>query len=105
MLARSVTDAARTSASDYAVLIWYLQLAMTAFEELGVIPELGDAVSELGWELPTPIQCDAIPAILGGGDVLIAAETGSGKTGAFSLPVVQIVWERRKEGTGGGAKS
>ncbi|KAK6054438.1 SPRY domain protein [Cooperia oncophora] len=78
---------------------------MTAFEELGVIPELGDAVSELGWELPTPIQCDAIPAILGGGDVLIAAETGSGKTGAFSLPVVQIVWERRKEGTGGGAKS
>uniref|UniRef100_A0A158R384 ATP-dependent RNA helicase n=1 Tax=Nippostrongylus brasiliensis TaxID=27835 RepID=A0A158R384_NIPBR len=47
--------------------------------------------------LPTPIQCDAIPAILGGGDVLIAAETGSGKTGAFSLPVVQIVWERRKD--------
>ncbi|KAJ1361472.1 hypothetical protein KIN20_020730 [Parelaphostrongylus tenuis] len=70
---------------------------MTAFEELGVIPELGNAVSELGWELPTPIQCDAIPAILGGGDVLIAAETGSGKTGAFSLPVVQIVWERRKD--------
>ncbi|XGW24585.1 hypothetical protein V3C99_006202 [Haemonchus contortus] len=78
---------------------------MTAFEELGVIPELGDAVSELGWELPTPIQCDAIPAILGGGDVLIAAETGSGKTGAFSLPVVQIVWERRKEGTNSGGKS
>ncbi|KJH44115.1 DEAD/DEAH box helicase [Dictyocaulus viviparus] len=72
---------------------------MTAFEELGVIPELGNAVSELGWELPTPIQCDAIPAILGGGDVLIAAETGSGKTGAFSLPVVQIVWERRKDVT------
>ncbi|EPB78773.1 DEAD/DEAH box helicase [Ancylostoma ceylanicum] len=70
---------------------------MTAFEELGVIPELGDAVSDMGWELPTPIQCDAIPAILGGGDVLIAAETGSGKTGAFSLPVVQIVWERRKD--------
>ncbi|KAK5979187.1 hypothetical protein GCK32_003563, partial [Trichostrongylus colubriformis] len=80
-------------------------LVMTAFEELGVIPELGDAVSELGWELPTPIQCDAIPAILGGGDVLIAAETGSGKTGAFSLPVVQIVWERRKEGMGSAGKS
>ncbi|CAJ0595758.1 unnamed protein product [Cylicocyclus nassatus] len=70
---------------------------MTAFEEFGIIPELGDAVSDLGWELPTPIQSDAIPAILGGGDVLIAAETGSGKTGAFSLPVVQIVWERRKD--------
>ncbi|KHJ92757.1 DEAD/DEAH box helicase [Oesophagostomum dentatum] len=82
-------------------------IKMTAFEELGVIPELGDAVSEMGWELPTPIQCDAIPAILGGGDVLIAAETGSGKTGAFSLPVVQIVWERRKEAINspGGGKS
>ncbi|CAJ0946287.1 unnamed protein product, partial [Mesorhabditis belari] len=70
---------------------------MTAFEELAVIPELGEAVAEIGWELPTPIQSEAIPAILGGGDVLIAAETGSGKTGAFCLPVAQIVWEKRKE--------
>ncbi|CAI4225812.1 unnamed protein product [Auanema sp. JU1783] len=69
---------------------------MTAFEELGVIPELGEAVSKIGWEFPTSIQCEAIPCILGGGDVLIAAETGSGKTGAFCLPVVQIVWENRK---------
>lgn len=45
--------------------------------------------------LPTDIQSEAIPLILGGGDVLMAAETGSGKTGAFSLPVLQIVWETR----------
>ena len=43
--------------------------------------------------LPTDIQSEAIPLILGGGDVLMAAETGSGKTGAFCLPVLQIVWE------------
>lgn len=43
--------------------------------------------------LPTGIQSEAIPLILGGGDVLMAAETGSGKTGAFCLPVLQIVWE------------
>lgn len=43
--------------------------------------------------LPTDIQSEAIPLILGGGDVLMAAETGSGKTGAFSLPILQIVWE------------
>lgn len=43
--------------------------------------------------LPTDIQAEAIPLILGGGDVLIAAETGSGKTGAFCLPIIQIVWE------------
>ena len=43
--------------------------------------------------LPTPIQTEAIPLILGGGDVMAAAETGSGKTGAFALPVLQIVHE------------
>ena len=47
--------------------------------------------------LPTDVQSEAIPLILGGGDVLMAAETGSGKTGAFSLPVIQIVWETLKD--------
>uniref|UniRef100_A0A1I7XE52 ATP-dependent RNA helicase n=1 Tax=Heterorhabditis bacteriophora TaxID=37862 RepID=A0A1I7XE52_HETBA len=79
------------------VLVSNAKLVMTAFEELGVIPQLGEVVSELGWEFPTPIQCEAVPAILGGGDVLIAAETGSGKTGAFSLPLTQIVWEIRRD--------
>lgn len=40
--------------------------------------------------LPTPIQAEAVPLILGGGDVMAAAETGSGKTGAFALPVLQV---------------
>lgn len=44
---------------------------------------------------PTPIQAEAMPLILGGGDVMAAAETGSGKTGAFALPVLQIVYEAR----------
>ena len=47
--------------------------------------------------MPTDIQSDAIPLILGGGDVLMAAETGSGKTGAFCMPVIQIVYETLKE--------
>ena len=66
---------------------------MTAFEEMGIMPEIGKAIEEIEWNLPTNIQSEAIPLILGGGDVLMAAETGSGKTGAFSLPVLQIVWE------------
>lgn len=45
------------------------------------------------WMLPTDVQAEAIPLILGGGDVLMAAETGSGKTGAFCLPILQTVWE------------
>ena len=43
--------------------------------------------------LPTPVQSESIPLILGGGDVMAAAETGSGKTGAFALPILQLVHE------------
>lgn len=70
---------------------------MTAFEEFGVIPELGKAVDEMEWLLPTDVQAEAIPLILGGGDVLMAAETGSGKTGAFCLPILQIVHETLRD--------
>lgn len=70
---------------------------MTAFEEMGVLPEIGKAVEEMDWMLPTDVQAEAIPLILGGGDVLMAAETGSGKTGAFCLPIIQIVWETLKD--------
>ncbi|XP_071441806.1 ATP-dependent RNA helicase Ddx1 [Hetaerina americana] len=76
---------------------------MAAFEEMGVLPAIGKAVEEMDWMLPTDVQAEAIPLILGGGDVLMAAETGSGKTGAFCLPVLQIVWETLqdlKEGKG-----
>lgn len=66
---------------------------MSAFEELGICPEIIQAVEEDDWLLPTPVQQEAIPLILGGGDVLVAAETGSGKTGAFGLPCLQIVHE------------
>ncbi|ESO02060.1 hypothetical protein HELRODRAFT_106435 [Helobdella robusta] len=70
---------------------------MTAFEEMGVMSELAQAVEEMDWNLPTDIQAESIPLILGGGDVLMAAETGSGKTGAFCLPVIQIVCETIKD--------
>lgn len=70
---------------------------MTAFEEFGVIPELGRAVDDMEWLLPTDVQSEAIPLILGGGDVLMAAETGSGKTGAFCLPILQIVHETLRD--------
>lgn len=68
-----------------------------AFEGLGVMPELIQAVHALGWDLPTDCQAEAVPLILTGGDVLCAAETGSGKTGAFALPVLQQVHETASE--------
>ncbi|CAF2370441.1 unnamed protein product [Rotaria sp. Silwood2] len=71
---------------------------MNAFEtELGVQPEIAKAVDDMGWLLPTDVQSEAIPMILGGGDVLMAAETGSGKTGAFCLPILQIVHETLRD--------
>ena len=48
---------------------------MTAFEEFGVMPEIGKAVEEMDWLLPTDVQAEAIPLILGGGDVLMVGGT------------------------------
>eukprot|EP00731_Ephydatia_muelleri_P037158 Em0404g1a len=61
------------------------------------MPEIVKAVEELDWLLPTDVQAEAVPLILGGGDVLMAAETGSGKTGAFCLPIIQIVYETLRD--------
>jgi ATP-dependent RNA helicase DDX1 len=66
---------------------------MSAFEELGVMPSLIATLSDLDWHLPRPVQTEAIPLILGGGDVAVAAETGAGKTGAFCIPILQTVYE------------
>lgn len=71
------------------------------FSEFGMMPELVKGTEDMGWMLPTDIQAEAIPMILGGGDVLMAAETGSGKTGAFSLPVIQVVYENLLFAKGG----
>ena len=64
---------------------------------MGVLPQISKRLEEIDWILPTDVQAEAVPLILGGGDVLMAAETGSGKTGAFCLPILQIVWETIKD--------
>lgn len=58
------------------------------FQELGLRPALLDAVDELGYVEPTPIQAQAIPLILEGRDIIGSAQTGTGKTAAFSLPIL-----------------
>ena len=59
------------------------------FASLGLSPALARAANELGFTAPTPIQTEAIPAILSGADVWASAQTGSGKTAAFALPALQ----------------
>ena len=58
------------------------------FEDLGLPEDLLSAVLELGFETPSPIQQACIPHLLSGRDVLGMAQTGSGKTAAFSLPLL-----------------
>jgi len=60
-----------------------------SFESLGLRAELLRAVSEQGYSEPTPIQLQAIPAILAGRDLLAGAQTGTGKTAGFTLPLLQ----------------
>ena len=59
------------------------------FSALGLSPALVHAASQLGFAVPTPIQAAAIPVVLQGADLLGAAQTGSGKTAAFALPLLQ----------------
>jgi ATP-dependent RNA helicase DeaD len=62
---------------------------VTSFADLGLRPELLSALSDLGYEEPTPIQREAIPPLLEGRDLVGQAATGTGKTAAFALPIVQ----------------
>jgi len=59
------------------------------FNDLGLKSELCQAVSEQGYTQPTPIQAKAIPVVLQGGDILAGAQTGTGKTAGFTLPLLQ----------------
>src|SRR5262245_3259804 len=71
------------------VSILSLQGYSMSFDSLGLKPELLRAVAEKGYTVPTPIQAEAIPAVLSGRDVLAGAQTGTGKTAGFTLPLLQ----------------
>lgn len=64
----------------------------STFSELGVIPPLCEACDALNFTKPTPIQSQSIPWALKGRDIIGLAQTGSGKTAAFALPVLQALW-------------
>jgi ATP-dependent RNA helicase DeaD len=64
---------------------------MPSFADLGLDPDILEAVHDVGYESPSPIQEEAIPPLLQGHDVIGQAQTGSGKTAAFGLPMLQYV--------------
>ena len=61
------------------------------FADFGLAPEIQRALSDQGYVHPTPIQAKAIPIVLQGRDVMGAAQTGTGKTASFSLPIIQLL--------------
>ncbi len=65
-----------------------------SFDQVGLSPELLRAVTQLGFTEPTPVQREAIPYVLAGRDLLAGAQTGTGKTAAFVLPILQRLNER-----------
>jgi ATP-dependent RNA helicase RhlE len=66
-----------------------VRLSLPSFSDLGLLPELLKAVAEQGYTEPTPIQVQAIPLVLQGRDVMGSAQTGTGKTAGFALPLLQ----------------
>ncbi|WP_374593293.1 DEAD/DEAH box helicase [Aquabacterium sp.] len=66
-----------------------------SFDDLGLAPSIVSSVKAAGYTAPTPVQLQAIPAALAGGDLLVSSSTGSGKTAAFTLPALQRILQAR----------
>lgn len=69
---------------------------VSSFKSLGIIDPLLEALAAVSFTTPTSIQTQAIPPALEGRDIIGVAETGSGKTAAFALPILQKLWEDPK---------
>jgi ATP-dependent RNA helicase RhlE len=74
-----------------------------SFDSLGLLAELRRAVAEQGYTEPTPVQAQAIPAILAGRDIMAGAQTGTGKTAGFTLPMLQRLHASHTPGARGHA--
>jgi ATP-dependent RNA helicase RhlE len=84
------------------LIIWVAepQETIMSFESLGLRAELLRAIADEGYSTPTPIQLQAIPAVLKGGDILAGAQTGTGKTAGFTLPLLEKLTQSTKPNTG-----
>jgi ATP-dependent RNA helicase RhlE len=71
-----------------------------SFESLGLAEPILRAIAETGYETPTPIQAQAIPMVLQGVDLLAGAQTGTGKTAGFTLPLLHLMSQPKAASSG-----
>ncbi|RHY33041.1 hypothetical protein DYB32_001920 [Aphanomyces invadans] len=89
-MAASKTDNQRAATTDDEIVVEDdEQIEDKSFSELGVNPALCESIAALGWTRPSKIQQKSLPPALAGKDIIGLAETGSGKTGAFVIPILQ----------------
>ena len=74
------------------------------FEELDIVAPILRAVEEKGYAEPTPIQQEAIPVVMAGKDIFGIARTGTGKTAAFAIPIIQQLMAQREQAAAAGAE-
>ena len=67
-----------------------------SFDSLGLLPELLRAIADQGYTKPSPIQLKAIPPVLAHQDIMGCAQTGTGKTAGFALPILQMLAPQQK---------
>ncbi len=92
--AETQTSPKESPAPEPEAAIETIEASPKSFQELGIIDSLCDACTALGYKKPTPIQNEAIPLALQGRDLIGLAETGSGKTAAFALPILQALMDK-----------
>ena len=78
--------------------------ADSAFAPLGLSAELLRAITEAGYDQPTPVQARAIPAVIDGQDLMVCSQTGSGKTAAFLLPAIERMQRNPRQGAARGPR-
>jgi len=88
----------KAAASAPAPLSAQADSSLLSFADLGLLPALLDAVRDAGYSSPTPIQQQAIPLALNGRDLIALAQTGTGKTAGFTLPIIQRLIEGNTDG-------
>ena len=85
------TEITSSTGTDDTVATPITAPATITFADFGLDPQIQKAVSEQGYTIPTPIQAQSIPHVLAGRDLMGAAQTGTGKTAAFVLPIIQQI--------------